>query len=178
MRRPRYIRDVKGVKIRADGQGDGWANAHRIELPANFYLTDIDGLFGEFTIAQNVANTLFIEYVPDGARGQEVSVSFAWVACFDRKRHEGAILGSRLSTAFYLDLCRKVSRHQPIPARFFFVVGPDAGPWRMKEVDLTTGAVSPASHELHAGSWLRLYDELGLRSAREELQDWLRGAVA
>ena len=59
-----YERHSNGVKVRADGCGDAWAQAHR-KLGPTFNMQDIDALFGIMAFGQNTGDKLFLEYVPD-----------------------------------------------------------------------------------------------------------------
>jgi len=169
-----YERNGNGVRIRADGKGDGWANAHRHELPERFHFNDFDGLIGKLTFAQNGQDTLFAEYVCDSYKNRDKTIrQFGYVALFDRKRSDFAANNSVLSTAVYLDACRKLSFGQPFPCRFFYVIGPNDGPWILSEKDINTGDTL-ADSNLCDGEWEQLWMALGLTASRNALEKWLR----
>ena len=97
-------RDSRGVRIRADGKGDGWARAHR-QLGATFNMTDFDGLMGLVAFAANTGEKLFMEYVPDNYRNRlNLIRQFAIVAMFDRKasREYAFSEANRVSLSWHL----------------------------------------------------------------------------
>jgi len=80
-----YERHSNGVRVRADGCGDAWAQAHR-KLGPTFNMQDIDALFGIMAFGQNTGDKLFLEYVPDDYRNRGKAVrDFRVIAMFDRK---------------------------------------------------------------------------------------------
>ena len=173
------MRDSNGVKLRADGAGDGWANAHR-KLPREFYLQDLDGVFGMMAFGQNTAERLFIEPVPDSWENRTKRIRrFAYVAMFDRKTSLKGALDPRndVPTAIYLHLCRELSKSQPTAVRFFYVVGDRADPpWFMVELDIETAEECGERHVINLGSAAEMRDvwrRLGLDSLRQELRKWI-----
>lgn len=168
---------VNGVKARADGQGELWANEHRAELGAQFNMNDIDGLIGLVGFAANTGNRLFVEYVPDGTfqdRFKSVR-GFAVVALFDRKLSVEAAFGTsyRVSQAFYLYLCRSLSEHQPKPPKFFYVIGSRA-PYTLIELDITTGD-EIKRYYLEDNRWKDIWEATGLVELRKLLLAWIGG---
>lgn len=168
--------DKAGVKIRADGQGDGWANQHR-ELGQTFNMQDLDGFFGLYVFAKNSANSLFLEYAPDRIENREKVIRrFAVVALFDRKKTEDAALSDMniVSTAFYLWTCRQIGDRQPIAPRFFYVIGDDNPPWTMIELNIASGE-RLGCYLLTGYNWRDVWEVAGLRKIRDELRRWVQG---
>lgn len=168
--------DAAGVKIRADGQGDAWADAHRA-LGSSFYLTDVDGMIGMVGFAANTGERLFLEYVPDNYENHRNAIRrFATVAMFDRKATRALAFHkhNRVGLAYYLDTCRRLAETQPKPPRFFFVIGRDRPPWTMIELDITT-AEQIGEIELGAMNWRQVWNALGLTVLRAELAQWING---
>jgi len=167
-------RDEEGVRLRADGKGDGWALAHR-KLGATFNMTDFDGLMGIVSFAANTGERLFLEYVPDNySHRVNVIRQFAAVAMFDRKstREYAFSDENRVSLAWHLDHCRKLGQTQPKPPKFFFVIGRDEPPWELVEVDIETGDVV-SEMSLSAMNWRALWERAGLVALRNELRQWI-----
>ena len=165
-------RNDQGVKKRVDGKGDPWAKAHRDELGKRFVMSDMDGYFGHFGFAANTGDRLFMEYVPDEWRNHDRLIrQFAVVAMFDRKTTEAWAFHSEnmLSRAFYLWLCRTLGGLQPVPPRFFYIVGTDAPPWQMIELDIETGRVA-GRHNLPTKDWKPLWEAVGLTDMRRSLE--------
>ncbi len=159
-----------GVRARIDGLGDGWANAHRV-LGPTFNMQDLDHLFGTVEFGMRGANLVFAEYVPDNyANRDELLREFRLIALFDRKYTLNACQNNPVSTAFYLWLCRNVARGSSAAARFFFVVGQQNPPWRMDEIDVSTGLPTGAHAILRSfdeKEWRAAWDALGLTRQRE-----------
>jgi len=172
------VRDDRGVRIRRDGAGDGWAQAHRGHLGSSRYLQDVDALFGATVFGHNTADRLFLEYEPDDyQKRRSVLRRFAVVAMFDRKASHAAAFheGNRLALAVYLYLCRTLAEHQPRPPKFFFVTGGQAPPWNMIEIDIEAG---PEPRELRvltldSADWPTVWETLGLTALRNELRSWI-----
>jgi hypothetical protein len=161
-----------GVRARVDGGGDGWARAHREALGNRFYLQDVDGFVGYLGFGQNCSNRLFVEYQPDAFEHHERLVRcFAFIALFDRKQSWPAPNENVLTAAVYLSMCRRLGRGQPVPTRFFEVIGPDEGPWTLRELDIETGD-EVGRHTLRRDEWTQLWDRLGLTASRRELAAW------
>lgn len=165
-------RFANGVLARSDGAGDGWAGEHRRALPAQCLMQDLDAVAGVLTFGTNGVDRLFAEYVPDDyAHRNSLVRKFGVVALFDRKTTVQACEVSAVSTAFYLHMARTLSAGQPVPVRFFFVVGQQA-PWQLVEVNVET-AERMETTELAGGSWEATWRCLGLVEARKTLQAWL-----
>lgn len=166
-----------GVRARADGMGDAWANQHRIQLPTSHYFQDIDAMFGAAFFGKNTAEQLFVEYEPNHFKHKESWVrDFGAVAFFDRKTSRNAAYADKnnVSVAWYLWLCRTVGRYQPIPPKFFFVFGDANPPWEMLEIDIETGRSTGVSVQLGIDhSWSELWKQLGLTDIRNTLRDWV-----
>lgn len=171
-----------GVKPRYDGGGDAWALAHR-NLGPEFHMHDLDGVFGQLVFSQRTGDRLFLEYVPDNyVNHVKRTREFALVAMFDRKRDRSAALGepNALSTAFYLWICRKLSMEQPVPAKFFYVIGGQTPPWTMVEVDTATGSVTGREAVIHGTShdeMMAVWEALGLVELRKSLRAWIDPAA-
>ena len=161
-----------GVLARVDGGGDTWAGEHRQALSNQYFLQDLDAVAGVMAFGTNGVDRLFTEYEPDSYRNHDKLVrKFGVVALFDRKATLPACDRSVVSTAFYLHMARTFSLNQPIPVRFFYVVGQQE-PWTLVEVDITTGE-RLGTTELANGTWRRAWGYLGLLNAREVLRAWL-----
>jgi hypothetical protein len=176
-----FERNTNGVKVRADGGGDGWANAHRHNLPHNIYFNDLDCVFGFCAFGHNTANALFYEYVPDAYRNRKSAIRrFGYVALFDRKKTMDAAFNctdphAKVSLASYLHMCRVLSGAQPVPARFFYVVGANTPPWDMVEIDTQSGERTGGDVVIGqntAVEWNTVWGVLGLLEAREQLRVW------
>ena len=160
-----------GVRARSDGGGDTWAGEHRRALPNQCWMQDVDAVVGGMVFGTNGVDRLFTEYVPDSYKhSNDLIRRFGYVALFDRKQTVHACEDG-VSTACYLDMARKLSLGQPIPVRFFFVVGKDA-PWTMIEIDVTTGE-RIGTTELAGSDWVGAWERLGLLEARKSLSAWL-----
>ena len=161
-----------GVRARSDGGGDTWAGEHRYSLPGQYLMQDLDAVAGVMAFGTRGVDRLFSEFAPDGPehRGDLVR-RFGVVALFDRKTTLRACEMSQVSTAFYLYLARTLSSTQPVPVRFFYVVG-KAAPWTLVEIDITTGK-RIGTTELAGEDWDATWECLGLLSAREQLHAWL-----
>ena len=169
-----------GVRARMDGKGDPWAKAHRDELGGGFNMSDIDVAFGIEAFGMNTGDRLFLEYATDTAETIEDAVRrFGYVALFERKISETAAMASRgrHGCALYMDLCRKLSRTQPVSVRFFYVFGGNMPPWTMKEVDVKTGEIVGKPITIETGSWKQLWSAIGLSRARAEVTKWVRTAA-
>ena len=165
------VRLANGVLARADGGGDTWADEHRRALPHQCLMQDLDAVVGAMAFGTNGVDRLFTEYVPDGfEHHNEIIRRFGVVALFDRKQTMQACVDS-VSLSFYLYLAQTVSAVQPIPARFFFVVGKDA-PWTMIEIDISTGE-RIGTTEMAGTDWVATWERIGLLQARQSLSAWL-----
>ena len=168
---------TNGVKPRADGKGDGWANAHREQLGPDYHCQDIDGYFGFCAWGANSGDRLFMEHVPDGFKNANNLIrEYAVVALFDRKSTTSAARCDRniKSTSFYLWLCRNLSMAQPFPVRFFWVIGKDNPPWMMQELSIETGEEKEDMITLDKPDWRSIWDTIGLTDLRNSLKKWLR----
>lgn len=165
-----------GVKIRYDGKGDGWANAHREELPRDNYMQDIDCFFGINVAGHNTGDKLFLEYIPDNYDKNRKSVEdFCIVALFDRKFSEEYAFSNKNYTSrkFYLYICNQLSKNQPVPCKFFYVIGNKNPPWKMIELSLDEGHKIREKY-VDSGDWNEIWKELGLVSIKDELVKWLK----
>lgn len=166
------------VKPRYDGKGDGWANAHR-DLGPTFNMNDADALMGVVSFAWNTGERLFIEDVPDNYINRYSSIrEFAYVALFDRKTNLDFALSNEnaVSRAMYLHLCRIISAYQPLPPRFFFVIGGQCPPWEMHEIAIDSSEPKGDAIILPCrdGSiWRSVWETCGLKSLRDELRKWI-----
>jgi len=168
-------RDTNGVRVRHDGKGDGWAKAHRSQLGPTFNMNDVDGLIGLVGFAANTGDRFFIEYVPDDYSNRLNMIrQFATVALFDRKTSRDYAFGdaNRVSLSWYLDLCRRLGQTQPKPPKFFLVIGRDAPPWNLIELDINTGK-EVSDHVLPAMNWRQVWQQVGLAALRAELRAWI-----
>ena len=168
-----------GVKVRVDGKGDAWSNAHRIQLGNDALMQDLDAVFGFTAFGHNTGERLFLEYVPDSWENRCNSMrNFGIVALFDRKASIGAAFSNKnaLSSNFYRFLCRTVAMAQPIPPRFFYVIGGQEPPWLMIEVDINTGLEVGARVELKNSNFKTVWESLGLGQARNVLMRWTHAA--
>lgn len=170
-----------GVKVRVDGNGDGWSNAHR-GLGNNIFMQDVDASFGFMTFGHNTGESLFLEFVPDDYRKNRDRVirNFGVVAMFDRKRTEAKAFdnSSVLSRAVYLWQCRVFSANQPVQAKFYYVIGSNEPPWKMIELDIETGdriGIDRVIGSTGSVEWTELWQELGLFNIRREIGRWLAG---
>lgn len=168
-------RNGNGVKTRRDGRGDAWAAAHRDELGSRFLMQDVDASFGALVFGHNTGEKLFLEYVPDDYQNRtKATRDFAVVAMFDRKNSEAAAFANSnlVSRAFYLWQCRVFGTIQPIPPRFYYVIGNQQPPWRMVEIDiLSSKQIATAS--VSVGDWTTVWSSLGLIKLRNELVQWI-----
>lgn len=174
-----YSRMDNGVKIRNDGKGDAWARAHR-GLGTGFQMHDIDATFGLQVFGANTGEKLFLEYEPDNYENRLKEIRrFAAVALFDRKSTEDAAFGSQniLSRGFYLWQCRVFSTVQPIPPRFFMVIGGQTAPWHMHELDIQTGNHLGDPSTVDATSFRQVWEQLGLTQLHRELRNWITRIV-
>lgn len=168
-----------GVKVRVDGRGDSWANEHRHQLGNEALMQDLDAMFGFTAFGHNTGERLFLEYVPDSFQNRCSSMrNFGVVALFDRKSTENAAFSSKnaLSSNFYRFLCRTIATVQPIPPRFFFVIGGQEPPWMMIEVDICTGQETGNRVEVNSSNFRTLWESLGLGCARKVLTRWTHAA--
>ncbi|NCC85188.1 MAG: hypothetical protein EOM03_13835 [Clostridia bacterium] len=164
-----------GVKVRMDGKGDAWSNAHRDQLGNNAFMQDLDAMFGFAAFGHNTGERLFLEYVPDSWENRHNSMrTFGVVALFDRKASLGAAFSGKnaLSSNFYRFLCRLIASAQPIPPRFFYVIGGQEPPWTMVDVDICNGQEIGNRVELTSANFKTMWESLGLGSARNVLMQW------
>ena len=169
-------RNPRGVKERLNGAGDAWANQHRESLGSNFYLQDVDAMFGTVVFGHNTGERLFLEYVPDSYENrQNIVREFGVVAVFDRKSSRSAAFGNhnRVSTALYLWMCRTLGKAQSINPKFFFVIGGQSPSWEMVEIDIDTGE-ELRMMEVGTSSWRQIWHALGLLKLRNEIARWIR----
>lgn len=170
-------RNTNAVKQRLDGQGDEWANQHRRSLPKEFYLQDVDAMFGGVVFGQNTGERLFLEYIPDDYENRTKRIrEFFVVSIFDRKTSEQAAFGNHniVSTAFYLHMCRTYSNAQPYAPRFFFVIGNEEPPWEMIEIDIHDAKETGERVTLYRANWKKVWNRLGLSDLRRDLTAWLQ----
>ncbi len=162
------------TKKRVDKKGDTWALAHR-KLPGKHYMHDIDGLFGMAVFGQDGEERLFAEYVPDRYENNgNVIRDFALIAMFDRKATKEAAQKDHLGRAFYTWLCRTTGENQPTKPRFFYVIGNREPPWRMVEIDITTGRKINKTVKLtDTEDWNPIWEALGLARLQRELKRWV-----
>jgi len=173
-------RNNRGVKIRADGKGDSWAMEHRNQLGSRFYLQDFDCMFGFQAFGSNTGEKLFAEYVPDSYENRQNYIrDFCIIALFDRKRTESAAFNpaNMVSTQLYLWVCNKLSVNMPVAARFFYVIGCEAPPWTMIEIDTSTGLEVGDRESLSNPDWKTIWDRLGLTEARNVAAKFLQSTA-
>lgn len=165
---------ANGVKARADGMGgQSFSNLHRERLNHKHLMQDFDAFVGFEVVLKKAENNFFIEYEPDSYENRMMPTRrFAIVAMFDQKnslataRHDG----SKLSKDLYCDVARKLSFFQPIPPRFFWVIGP----YELQEVGINTGLETGSLIRLTpSNSWDSYWTELGLTQARAQLKSFL-----
>ena len=167
-------RDSNGVRVRVDGKGDAWAQAHR-QLGGTFNMTDFDAVMGVQAFAANTGERLFLEYVPDNYENRLNMIrEYASVAMFDRKasREYAFSRDNRVSLSWHLDHCRKLAQTQPVAPKFFLVIGRDQPPWQLIELDITTGEIV-AEHTLTNMDWKTVWQQAGLTDLRNELRRWV-----
>jgi hypothetical protein len=70
-------------------------------------------------------------------------------------------------------MCRKLAVTQPIPPKFFYIIGGDEPPWDIRSVDIYTGAMGVENCELEKASWKAIWSLFGLDKMRQDLQGWL-----
>ena len=174
---PDIDRDELGVRIRRDGRGDAWAMGHR-SLGPTYNMHDIDALFGCHIFGANTGERLFLEYVPDDYKNREKTLrEFAAVAMFDRKTTETAAFSDDniLSIAFYHWQCRCYAKQQPIPPRFFLVIGGQIPPWTMIELDIFTDGCNRIGNPVTVDGqrFKEVWDAIGLSSLRTELRSFI-----
>lgn len=167
---------ANGVIPRRDGRGDGWALAHREKLSGAYLLTDVDGYFGAIYFDRNTSDQLFVEYVDDQptTERQRLIREVALVGLFDRKRSRDDTKSKEAvtQTALWLGLLRKLRVSQPSPPRFFYVIGPSAGPWEIVELGLSDGH-EIRSLSVDAESMPAIWERLGLTELRTSLRSSL-----
>lgn len=164
-----------GVRRRVDNSGDVWANEHRQAFGSSSYMQDLDAVMGVITFGINGVSRLFAEYEPDGWENRNSLIrQFGIVALFDRKKTTRACQVSSVSTAFYLHMARVLSTAQPIPVRFFFVVG-EQPPWQLIELDIETGEQRGTTYVADIGAEA-IWDDLGLTATRKALHVWLNAS--
>ena len=171
-----YGRDNNGVLVRTDGCGDSWAAAHRTALPSDHYITDLDICFGETFFGINGGGSIFAEYEPDSVRNRGKLIRrFALIALCDRKANEASALDAQntVATAFHLSMCRTIETCQPVAPKFFFVIGGDAPPWTLLELDIETGERTGEPVVIDGPDWRPVWDAIGLSDARRVLRRWL-----
>jgi len=164
-------RNRSGIKERLNGAGDAWANQHRESLGSNFYIQDVDAMFGTFVFGHNTGERLFLEYVPDSYKNRYNKVrEFGVVAIFDRKSSRNAAFGNhnRVSMSLYLWICRSLGKMQGVNPKFFFVIGGQSPPWEMIEIDIDTGEELQTT-EVDTSSWQPIWEALGLARMRDEV---------
>lgn len=169
-------RNSNGVKVRKDGRGDAWANAHRIALGNEYLMQDVDICFGITVFGHNTAEKLFLEFEPDDYKHRTSAVrDFAIVALMDRKSSIEAAFApnNRLSRHFYCWLCRVFTQYQGIAPRFFFAIGGQEPPWRIVEVDVLTDETTEAGTITRVNDWAPLWKALNLIDLRNQLRKWL-----
>ena len=174
-----FERNKQGVKTRFDNRGDSWAVQHREQLGGAFWMQDVDAMFGHLAFGHNTGERLFLEYAADDFSNRLNSIRrFALVAMLDRKSTSEAAFDekNRVSTAFYLYICRAVGECQPVAPKFFFVIGKDRPPWTMVELDIRTGEQKDEAITLPIADWRSVWAALGLSSMRSELTRWLQGS--
>jgi hypothetical protein len=166
-------RDADGVRVRRDGGGDPWAKEHRTALGRTFNMNDFDAFMGHLSFAKNATDELFAEYVPDRFENNgELIRGFATIALFDRKKSEQATLSSSVSTAYYLWMCRVISKAQPFPPMFFFVVG-HSNSYELIRLDIWS-AQETGRFSLSAGSnWRAIWEQAGLIALRQRLRNFI-----
>jgi hypothetical protein len=126
-------------------------------------------------VSHDTISRLFVEYVPDNYRNRlNVIRDYAVVAVFDRKVSREYALGedNRVSLACYLSLCRRLGQTQPKPPKFFLVIGRDAPPWELVELDIHTGQVL-SENTLTAMNWRVIWRCVGLVDLRDALRGWI-----
>jgi hypothetical protein len=168
-------RNDGGVRLRADGKGDGWAEHHRNQQ-CQWHMQDVDGLFAASFFGKRTDDRLFAEYAADNYENRgKIIRRFAMVALFDRKETEPAAFSNEnhLSLAVYLHMCRVFRDAQSQGPRFFYVVGGNAPPWEMIEMDIDDGTIMRPSTTLDNGSWEPMWKALGLLELRQALTKWL-----
>jgi len=173
---------ANGVRARVDGAGDGWAQGHR-QLGPQFLMQDVDAMAGVLSFTQTTENRLFLEYVPDEyAHHADYRRAFAVAALFDRKATTTSAFATIniVSTAFYLWICRALSEHQPLAAKFFYVIGGPSPPWEFVELDTTTAQVRQRTmlRENTPESWRACWQVIGLEDAQRQLRQALDSHVA
>ena len=168
------------VRRRMDGQGDGWANAHREALGNKYFLQDEDACVGMMFFGTRTENRIFTEWEPDDYGNRENLIRrFALIATFDRKStYEAAFaLDNTVSTAWYLANCRKWAKDQPKAPRFFYVIGGKEPPWELVELDINTGTRIGGNQMIDTTNMTEVWDAVGLTelrcSLRQRMDEWI-----
>lgn len=165
------------VKDRMDGKGDAWALEHRKMLGNDFFMQDLDAIFGNICFGQNTGEKLFIEYTPDNWENRRSKIrKFAIIAFFDRKTTKEAAFDKRntLSTAFYLYLCQLAAEKQePFIPKFYYVIGKDRPPWSMVKLNIYTGKIKNEI-QIDSVDWKKVWKTVGLIDLREHLELWMK----
>ncbi len=65
---------------------------------------------------------------------------------------------------------------QPIPPRFFIVIGTQTPPWRMVELDIDTAKRIGEDAVVDAANFDEVWNRLGLKALRGELRNWISAA--
>ena len=170
---PKIERYPHGVKKRMDGEGDGWANAHREKLAAEAVMTDIDGWMGMNAYCMNTGSQLFCEYTIDQKTlHPNHTARCAIVGFFDRKIRKSARLFGSQPHQVYMHIAQCIAVQQKFPPKFFYVFGSVMGPWEMCEVDIYTGEYTgePFHCDTREASWKHMWDQCGLTALRRELE--------
>jgi len=140
-------------------------------------MQDLDCFFGVQAFGHNTGDKLFMEYIPDNYDKNKKSVeNFGVVALFDRKSNEEYALSSPNYTSrhFYIYLAKILSECQGnIPCKFFYVIGSNNPPWKMIEIDLSTGHKKTEKY-VDSGDWSSIWQELGLCSIRNDVVKWMK----
>jgi len=174
---PVQERLVNGVKARADGKGDPWANLHREGLGNEAYMQDVDAMVGLVAWSANTAERLFLEVVPDSYENRVNEVrNFAALAYFDRKRSlvHAMSEANRFSRQVYTWHCRMWAELQPEAPKFFFVIGGNEPPWEMWDVDIYNPQnVVLRGTVTNAKDFEPLWRAVGLFEKRQRLVQWV-----
>jgi hypothetical protein len=163
---------ANGVRVRLDGRGDNFANAHR-KGQRDLYGMDVDAYATLELVVGDGEDRIFAEYC---LHGNGPVTESAFVAFFDRKKMRGkqciADAGQMARRAPWLGLCRDLAVSYPVTPRLFWICGQGA-PWDFIEWDVRSGE--------RLRWWLLESDDItqewrniDLLRDRETLVKWLR----
>jgi len=131
------------------------------------YAVDTDA--GPEVYSVDCEGHVFVEYAPDELRNYgDMMRKHRYVAMFDRKQTEflARAAQAREFLSAELEMCRRLSVGQTRPVRFFYVVGGNAGPWAVHEVDTATKQFINAPVPITADNMGVVWTHIGIAQDR------------